>query len=309
MTMFDTIELNRRAWLGCSLSSLVALSGPLTLRAAASAPRRWLTIVLTGGPGPLDTFDPKPNAPLEIRGPFRAIETSVPGVQISENFPLLARQAEMFSLVRCMSAQGPQIHDLSGYDGLLRDSLELFPGPASPRFPLPGGMEFREIASADDVRRYGEFPLGKNLLLARNLLTSGIERITVHQCSGLLNTLSWDMHADGGDLKTTLQDYQRVLCPQLDQSLSALLADLQKCEMLQETRVAVISDMGRTPRLNARGGRDHHKEVWTNLVAGAGIEGGTVIGGSDRHGGEPVNGAMSPAAFTKQILSGSTVSF
>ncbi|MFO1021308.1 MAG: DUF1501 domain-containing protein [Planctomycetales bacterium] len=302
--MLENITLNRREWLGCSLSSLAVLSKPLQGMAGLSSPRRLLTVLLTGGASHIDTFDPKPNAPSEIRGPFRAIKTSVPGVQISEHFPRLAQLANTFSLVRSMSAPGPQIHDLSGYGELLADTFELFPGPASPRFPLRPGLEQQGSFSVQDALRYGKSPLGQNLLLARKLLESGVERMTVHHFAGLLNTLSWDMHADGGDLKTTLDDYARILCPQLDQSLSALLMDLQQSGLLQETTVAVVSDMGRTPRLNARGGRDHHKEVWTNLVAGAGIEGGTVLGGSDRHGFEPVGGSISPAEFSRRILTG-----
>jgi len=60
-------------------------------------------IFLWGGPSHLDTWDPKPNAPEDIRGPFHAIPTSVPGISISEHFPLLARQVHRLSIVRSMS--------------------------------------------------------------------------------------------------------------------------------------------------------------------------------------------------------------
>src|SRR5438552_3954295 len=59
-------------------------------------------INLIGGPGHLDTFDPKPDAPAEIRGPFRPIRTKVPGLHLSELFPKLAAMAEKFSLIRSM---------------------------------------------------------------------------------------------------------------------------------------------------------------------------------------------------------------
>ena len=62
-----------------------------------------ILIFLWGGPSQLDTWDPKPNAPEDIRGPFRPIPTSVPGISISEHFPLLARQAHRLSIVRSMN--------------------------------------------------------------------------------------------------------------------------------------------------------------------------------------------------------------
>lgn len=295
------MQFNRREWLGCSLTSLAAMAVPRRGWAAETAPR-LLTIVLTGGASHLETFDLKPKAASVIRGPFRPIGTSVPGIEISEHFPRLARLAGSFCLVRGMSAAGPQIHDLSGYGELLSDSLELFPGPASPRFPLANDREVSRLLSERDRARYGEHHLGKNLLLARQLLETGARRITVHHFAGLLNTLSWDMHADGGDLNTTADDYARSLCPQLDQSLAALLTDLQQSGMLQETNVAVISDMGRTPRLNSRGGRDHHKNVWTNLVAGSAFPGGTIRGGSDSQGEFPRDFTMSPAEFSGLVV-------
>lgn len=296
------MQLNRREWIGCSLSSLACLALPKTSRAVSQKPPRLLTIVLTGGPGHLDTFDLKPNAPSDIRGPFRPIPTTIPGLELSEHFPRLARLAHTFTLVHSMSAPGPQIHDLSGYGDLLSDSLELFPGPSSPRFPLINPEKIPTRISETDRQRYGRHHLGRNLLLARALLESGTPRITVHHFAGLLNTLSWDMHADGGDLNTTFQDYAHTLCPQLDQSLSALLTDLQQTGLLQETNVAVISDMGRTPRLNSRGGRDHHKNVWTNLVAGPAFARGTILGASDPHGYEPRDLPLTPSQFAAYLL-------
>ncbi len=66
-----------------------------------------ILIFMWGGPSQLDTWDPKPDAPEDIRGPFRAIPTSIPGIQISEHFPLLAQQAHRLSIVRSMSHDDP----------------------------------------------------------------------------------------------------------------------------------------------------------------------------------------------------------
>src|SRR5262249_1352150 len=72
-----------------------------------------------GGPSQLETWDMKPNAPTEYRGPFRPIETTVPGIEICELFPKLATQAHRYSLVRSLH------HEMSSHnDG----SIELLPG-------------------------------------------------------------------------------------------------------------------------------------------------------------------------------------
>ena len=63
--------------------------------------------MLIGGPSQLDTFDMKPNAPVEIRGPYKPIKTNVPGIEISENFPRTAKHADKFSLIRSASITPP----------------------------------------------------------------------------------------------------------------------------------------------------------------------------------------------------------
>lgn len=66
-----------------------------------------IVIFLWGGPSQLDTWDPKPDAPAEVRGPFRAIETSVPGVRISEHFPMLAQRVDRLAILRSLSHDDP----------------------------------------------------------------------------------------------------------------------------------------------------------------------------------------------------------
>jgi len=69
--------------------------------------RSCILIFLWGGPSQLDTWDPKPGAPEDIRGPFRPISTKVPGISISEHFPLLAQQMHRLAIVRSMSHDDP----------------------------------------------------------------------------------------------------------------------------------------------------------------------------------------------------------
>lgn len=75
--------------------------------AAARPDRACVVFFLDGGPSQLDTFDPKPDAPVEVRGEFKPIETAVPGMLISEQLPLLAGQAKHFSLIRSLYHDNP----------------------------------------------------------------------------------------------------------------------------------------------------------------------------------------------------------
>jgi uncharacterized protein (DUF1501 family) len=86
-------------------------------KAAGAAPDRdvnCIMLMLVGGPSQLDTWDPKPGAPAEIRGPFQPIRTKVPGIQISEIFPKMARHTDKFSLVRSVYHTATAVHD-TGY--------------------------------------------------------------------------------------------------------------------------------------------------------------------------------------------------
>src|SRR5262245_39300772 len=92
----DLIRVGSRRWfLQTGLTGMAGLSLPGLLRgraqagAAGQADRKAVILIwLSGGPSQLDTWDPKPDAPSEVRGPFASIETKVPGTHISEHFPL-----------------------------------------------------------------------------------------------------------------------------------------------------------------------------------------------------------------------------
>ena len=71
--------------------------------------------------------------------------------------------------------------------------------------------------------------------------------------------------------------------------------------MLNDTVVCVLSEFGRTPGINPRGGRDHHPGVWTNFMAGGNIKGGQVIGSSDKQGARPQNTPIEPPQILASI--------
>jgi hypothetical protein len=110
---FHQLGMSRRATLRAGALALTGMSLPRLLRAqqlgqnpgvqSFGRAKSCILIFLWGGPSQLDTWDPKPDAPEDIRGPFRPIHTSVPGISISEHFPLLTRQAHRLSIVRSMN--------------------------------------------------------------------------------------------------------------------------------------------------------------------------------------------------------------
>lgn len=104
--------VSRRDFLRVGGLGVVGLSQAALARgAAAFTHRRAIFILMTGGPSQLETFDPKPDAPSIIRGPFQSIETAVPGLRFSETLPLLARRADRFSVMRSLTHDAAPIHE------------------------------------------------------------------------------------------------------------------------------------------------------------------------------------------------------
>ncbi len=103
--------ITRRQLMRVGALSAFGLTMPGMLKAQADdkapTPKREMACILLwmgGGPSQIDTFDPKPNAPQEVRGPFKAIATNVAGIQISEHLPTLAKQMDKFSIIRSVTS-------------------------------------------------------------------------------------------------------------------------------------------------------------------------------------------------------------
>jgi hypothetical protein len=137
----------------------------------------------------------------------------------------------------------------------------------------------------DAVRdRYGRHPFGQSLLLSRRLVEAGVPIVQANMGS----VQNWDNH---GAIFSTLKDR---LLPPLDQGVAALLEDLDERGLLQDTMVIVVGEFGRTPKINNDAGRDHWGPCFTGLFAGAGVQGGKVIGETDEIGAYPISTAYSP---------------
>ncbi len=107
------IRIGRRRWmLEASLAGFAGLSLPALLQSRAECGQKQtrtratsvIQIWLSGGPSQLDMWDMKPDMPAEIRGPFKPISTSVPGIQICEHLPLQAAMLDKFAIIRSMDA-------------------------------------------------------------------------------------------------------------------------------------------------------------------------------------------------------------
>jgi hypothetical protein len=121
--------------------------------------------------------------------------------------------------------------------------------------------------------RYGRNQAGQRLLLARRLVEAGARFVS-------LTYGGWDMH-------TSITNGFNASMPPLDQALSVLLNDLDSRGLLDSTLVMVSSEFGRTPKINAEGGRDHWPKVFSVMLAGGGIKRGSVYGASDPTASEP----------------------
>lgn len=126
------------------------------------------------------------------------------------------------------------------------------------------------VLSPQEVERYGAHPLGRHLLQARRLLEAGVQFVKV-------TSYHWDMHGDNFNM-------HRALVPQIDRPFSAILDDLSDRGMLDHVLVVLMSEFGRTPKINTRIGRDHYPNAWSVVLAGAGIKTGVVAGKTTANG-------------------------
>ena len=122
--------------------------------------------------------------------------------------------------------------------------------------------------------RYGNNEFGRGCLLARRLVESGVSFVEVTSQRGGGN---WDTHQD------VFSNTSRLIGT-VDPGMGTLIADLKERGMLDSTLVVWMGEFGRTPKINARGGRDHYPRVFNAAIAGCSVKGGQVIGASTKDG-------------------------
>ena len=434
--------LTRREWLrigglgmggsgafGLSLSALLAQRAGAAEGRSVEKPgerrgsaRSCILLYQLGGPPQHETWDPKPDAPREIRGHLGCIPSAVPGLHVGELMPRVARLTDRVAVLRAVST-GDNAHSTSGYNmitgvphspkgvegakpgapnnwpcvggivtdlrrrhpGLVRgvglppaitlpevaanDGGKTWPGqdagflgrtadpwlltcdPSKPDFRVPGTsptgdlsplryqrrerllsqldrhlryheasgrlerqahwhqQAFDLLASArageafdlsrepKKVReRYGIDRYSQSVLLARRLVEAGVSLVQVNTVRiPKAPSSGWDTHIKNAE-------NLKFLMPRFDRTFSALIEDLEDRGLRDETLVVWMGEMGRTPKINNKGGRDHWGSVFSIALAGGGVKGGVVHGASDRHGGQPVSGRVGPADITATIF-------
>ncbi|MCH2126994.1 MAG: DUF1501 domain-containing protein [Pirellulaceae bacterium] len=411
------------------LSLFGGMSLPRLLQASQSAGRlsdgtakSVVLLNLFGGPPHQDMFDLKPNAPENVRGEFKPISTSVPGLQISELLPLTAQLMDRATLIRTYShkynSHNPY-NVLTGYDGgvdaenyyakvtdhpgmgsicqylglgskdvpryvmmpafpgytqALRragpyggylgsrydplftvcdpavareskddyDPVEAIGYPTLPSLEAQPGMtaeglagrgsllekldkslaqlensgavarlnDFKQQAfnllsssktrEAFDIKQestqvredYGHNLWGSSMLIARRLVEAGSKFITIHWESAGKN--HWDLHGNNFGML-------RVHSPQLDRLISAFVLDLEKRGLLDSTLFVVMGEMGRTPTINKKAGRDHWPQCGFSLLFGGGTRRGAVVGKTDNHAAYPIERPVSAGDMVATI--------
>ena len=155
----------------------------------------------------------------------------------------------------------------------------------------PELMDLRS-ESKETLEMYGCEPdkpsFARACLLARRMIERGVRFINIYN-------EGWDAHSDvAGNLKNN--------CSKTDKASAALVTDLKRRGLLDETLVVCMSEFGRTPHINGRAGRDHWGPVFSVALAGGGIRGGIVHGASDEIGAYPKQGIVKPEDLTATIF-------
>jgi hypothetical protein len=428
LTINDTTRLGRREFMRIGGLALGGLTLADLLTAKAADARRVATdksvifLFLHGGPTQIETFDPKPDAPVESRSVTGAIGTKIPGVLFGSSFPRLAARADKLAIVRSyvpgngnhdikpiVSADSfganlgsiysyvagrnhpqsnlptnvlllPRAVDSSTQAGTRNfgrfESTGSFGSGFAPFDPSSGGTvrddmrlsipldrlgdrrsllrelddvrwsqaEARQLDGIDRVReqalqtilggvadafdlgredprvlaRYDTAPLvrpdaidrkwrnynnyvdnakslGKLLLLARRLCERGAGFVTV------TTNFVWDMHSDVNN--APVGEGMGYMGPPLDHAVSAFLDDLEARGLSEKILLVTCGEIGRTPRVNRNGGRDHWGNLGPLLLAGGGLRMGQVIGRSNSNGGEPASDPVRIPNLISTLLS------
>ena len=380
-------DYSRRGFLQVGLLGGLGLTLPQFLKMEAQGAQKdyktregvaksVIQIFLPGGMAHQESWDPKPYAPSEYRGPFSPINTTIKGEKFSQYLKATAKVADKMTIIRSM-AHGEAAHErgthnmFTGYkpspaleypsmgavvahelgvrnslppyvcvpnvpnefanSGYLSSAYGPFAIGADPSradfkvrdLNLPGGVDdkrfsrrrslletvdnhFRELEKSDALdsmdafyqhayslissqeareafnlkaepealrQKYGMNQPGQRMLLARRLVEAGTRFVS-------LTAGGWDHH---DNIKNAMS---RTL-PPVDQALATLISDLDERGLLDSTLVMVTSEFGRTPKINATGGRDHWPRVFSVALAGGGTHRGMIYGSSDALGAEP----------------------
>ena len=200
------------------------------------------------------------------KDPYLAFPSDITQVRGNKRLDILAKMN--LRNVRALDAGKAKAVDTA-----TREAVNLMRSPALKAFELKG-------EDSKTVARYGDTPFGRGALLARRLVETGVRFVQV-------NRGGFDTHNNNFP---AMQNHGDVMDP----ALASLISDLAASGKLAKTLVLVLSEFGRTPRINTNAGRDHHARCFSCFMAGGGIRGGQVIGESDKDAMLPAERPVNP---------------
>ena len=200
------------------------------------------------------------------KDPYLAFPAGITQLRGNKRLDILAR-------MNLRNARGLDADKAKAVDTATREAINLMRSPALKAFELKG-------ENPKTVARYGDTPFGRGALLARRLVETGVRFVQV-------NRGGFDTHNNNFP---AMQNHGDVMDP----ALASLISDLAASGKLAKTLVLVLSEFGRTPRINTNAGRDHHARCFSCFIAGGGIKGGQVIGKSDEDAMLPAERPVNP---------------
>lgn len=227
------------------------------------------------------------NGPLDREIPYRTFSLELPDTIDFERFQ------DRLTLRGVLDEQQRHLEAASTAGGVDRYRDMAVGLLSDPKVQAAFDVHGVDAATQD---RYGRNSFGWSLLMARQLIESGVRLVQVN----LGNNETWDNHQA---IFPNLRDY---LFPPTDRAVSALLDDLGERGLLDDTLVVMAGEFGRTPKISTlRGvplpGRDHWGAVQTVWFAGGGITGGAVLGSTDKFGGHPASDPRRPEDLAATI--------
>lgn len=211
---------------------------------------------------------------------FSVRDVSLPGGMTEKR---LDRRREALKLVDTLQRDlEEQPQALQAVDSYYENAFNIITSPET--------KQAFDLAQESDATRelYGRHELGQSCLLARRLIEAGTRFVTV--TSG-----GWDTHSNN------FTGLKRLL-PPFDQAMPALVKDLEDRGLLETTFVFWLTDFGRTPKINTNAGRDHWSTASIAAFAGAGVEGGQIIGATDETGAKVVGDEYYPQDIAATVF-------
>lgn len=204
--------------------------------------------------------------PFYVNDPAKPVQNLALPKGVDENrfqrrMALLAHQQKQFA-----GRIGAQAADVESYDKINASARAFMDAPQAKAFDISS-----EPTAVQES--YGDSKFGRGCLMARRLVESGVRFVEVFLGG-------WDTHDD---------NFTRVQAnlAQLDPAITALTKDLEARDLLRSTLIICMGEFGRTPKINAREGRDHYPRAWTSVLLGGGIRPG-VIGATNEDGTEVI---------------------